>query len=45
MVSEECNKVFCALEIVAPMVKSMNNSEQFVIVDIVISFCRGESLG
>ena len=34
-----------SLEVVAPMVKGMDNGKQFSIVNIVVAFGRGEGLG
>ena len=34
-----------SLEVVAPMVKGVDNGKQLLIVDIVVAFGRGEGLG
>ena len=45
MVGEESDRVVCVLEVMMPMVKDMDNSEDFSVVYIVVPFCRGEHLG
>ena len=44
MVGEESYWMICALEIVAPMVQGINDSKEFLIIDIIISFGCGECL-
>ena len=44
VVSEESYWVTCALEVMAPMIQSMDNSKEFTIIDIVISFSCSERL-
>ena len=45
MVGKEGDRMVGSLEVVSPVVESMNYSEQFPIVDIVVSFSGGEGLG
>ena len=45
MVSKEGDRVVGSLEVVAPVVKSVNYGEQFPIVDIIVTFSGGEGLG
>ena len=45
MVSEKGDRMGGPLEVVVPMVKGMDNGEQLAIIDIVVSFGRGEGLG
>ena len=45
MVGKESDRVVCVLEVMMPMVKGMDNSEDFSVVYIVVPFCRGEHLG
>ena len=44
MIGEESDWMGRALEVMTPMVQGMKNSEEFMIVDVVILFCRGEHL-
>ena len=45
MVGEEGDRVVGSLEVVVPVVESVNYSEQLPSVDIIVSFSRGEGLG
>ena len=44
MVGEQGDGVTGALEVVAPVVQSVDDGEQFLIVDIIVSFSSGEHL-
>ena len=37
--------MFSFLEVMVPMIKGMDDSEEFMIVDVIIPFHRSESLG
>ena len=45
MVGEKGDGMRSSLEVVAPMVKGVDNSKQLSIVNIVVAFGRGEGLG
>ena len=45
MVSKEGDRMVGSLEVVVPVVESVNYSEQLSIVDIIVTFSRGEGLG
>ena len=42
MIGEESDRVTGALEVVAPMIQSMDDCKQLVIVDVIVTFGRGE---
>ena len=44
MVGEEGYWVDHALEIVSPMIQGVDNSKEFPIINVIISFCRSEHL-
>lgn len=43
VISEEGDRMLHALEVVLPMVKCMDDSKQFMVVNIVVAFSRSES--
>ena len=45
MIGEKGDGMRGSLEVVAPMVKGVDNGEQLPIVNIVVAFSRGEGLG
>ena len=45
VIGEQGDRVSSPLEIMSPMIKGMYDSKQFTIIDIIILFCTGESLG
>ena len=45
MVGEKGDRVGSSLEIVAPLVKGVDNGEQLSIVNVIVAFGRGEGLG
>ena len=45
MVGEKGDGMGGSLEVVAPMVKGVDNGEQLSIVNIIVAFSRGEGLG
>ena len=45
MIGKKCDRVFCSLKVMLPMVESMDDSKQFMVVDVTVLFCRGKSLG
>ena len=32
------------MEVMAPMIQGMNNGKEFLIIDVIVLFCRGERL-
>ena len=44
VIGEESYQVTCALEVVMSMIQGMDNSEEFLIIDIIVLFCQGEHL-
>ena len=44
MVSEEDYQVAHALEIMSPMIQGVDNSKEFLVIDIIVPLCRGEHL-
>ena len=44
VVSEDLHREGGAVKIVAPGFQGANDSKEFAIIDIVVSFCRGEGL-
>ena len=44
MVSEKSDGVFSPLEVMSPVIKSMDDGEQLTIIDVIVPFCRGKSL-
>ena len=45
VISEDLNWKGGAMEVVSPRLQGMDDSEEFAVVDVIISFCRGERLG
>ena len=45
MISEDLDREGGAMEVVSEGFKSANNSEEFAVVDVVVSFCLRERLG
>ena len=45
MISKDLDGKWGTVEVMAPRFESTNNSEEFAIVDIIVSFCGRERLG
>ena len=45
MIGKDLDGEWGAVEVVAPRFESTNNSEEFAIIDIIVSFCGRERLG
>ena len=45
MVSKDLNRKRGAMEIMTPCFESANDSKEFTIINIIVSFCRREPLG
>ena len=45
MVSEDLYRERGSVEVVSPGFQGMNDTKEFSVVDVVVSFCRGERLG
>ena len=45
MVGKDLNRKRGAMKIMTPCFESANDSEEFAIINIIVSFCRGERLG
>ena len=44
MVGEDLHGEGRAVEVVAPGFQGTNNGEEFSIINVIVSFCRGEGL-
>ena len=45
MVGEDLHWEGRTVEVVLPIFQGADDSEEFAIIDVVVSFCRGERLG
>ena len=45
MVSDHSYRVACSLEIVFPFSKGMDHSKEFLVKDVIVTFCSGKSFG
>ena len=45
MISENLHWEGGAMEIVLPRFRGMDDSQKFLVIDIIVLFCRGEQLG
>ena len=45
MIGENLDGERGAMEVMSPSYKSMNNHQEFAVIDVIISFCWGKGLG
>ena len=45
MIGKDLDREWGTVEVMAPCFERAKNSEEFAIVDIIVSFCGGEQLG